>query len=243
MSTPMGNATIGENLLAAEASGRLVRRPDGLWQLPPLTGARVWVRSAPPPVHDCPTLMRYLFLAAYGSSAVPWGCRECFKVKILPRTLRHLMAAHQLAQSSGLGFKCGTEIDVTCSDSRYGAYFYFRGLADARAAYKILRTAIDAHPKLGPDVNMVIKRGCTDYEMACGPSDQWTFREDLPHLEATLLARFHAVPRPAESGMDQAMTKMGWIHTAYRIGDETYLDFTGGRRLYPATVTYDPDPS
>ena len=31
-----------------------------------------------------------------------------------------------------------------------------------------------------------------------------------------------------------------WIDTAFRIGDDTYLDFTNGRRLKPKMVSYDP---
>ena len=33
------------------------------------------------------------------------------------------------------------------------------------------------------------------------------------------------------------------VQTAYRIGDDTYKDFTGGKELFPPTVTYDPDDS
>ena len=32
-----------------------------------------------------------------------------------------------------------------------------------------------------------------------------------------------------------------WIETAYRLGDETYRDFTGGKRLFSETVKYDPE--
>ncbi len=30
-----------------------------------------------------------------------------------------------------------------------------------------------------------------------------------------------------------------WIREAYRLGDDSYLDFAGGRRLYPAAVRYE----
>jgi hypothetical protein len=30
-----------------------------------------------------------------------------------------------------------------------------------------------------------------------------------------------------------------WIETAFRIGDDTYLDFTGGKPLRKKTMTYD----
>lgn len=33
-----------------------------------------------------------------------------------------------------------------------------------------------------------------------------------------------------------------WIQCAFRIGDDTYLDFTGGERLYSDRVNYDPHP-
>jgi len=34
---------------------------------------------------------------------------------------------------------------------------------------------------------------------------------------------------------------MKMVRTAYRIGDDTYKDFTGGKDLFPPTVTYDPN--
>jgi hypothetical protein len=38
-------------------------------------------------------------------------------------------------------------------------------------------------------------------------------------------------------------TLTGWIETAFRIGDNTYLEFTRGKRLYPELVAFDPEPA
>jgi len=37
------------------------------------------------------------------------------------------------------------------------------------------------------------------------------------------------------------MVVANWIETAFRIGDDTYLDFTGGTRLREKTLTFDPE--
>jgi len=85
---------------------------------------------------------------------------------------------------------------------------------------------------------MRIKRGCTPYEIHCGPSDRWTFDPAQEELEARLLERF-APPgkgKPAE----EYVTLMQCVEAAHSIGDDSYLEFTKDRRLYPATVSYEP---
>ena len=99
-----------------------------------------------------------------------------------------------------------------------------------------MRDAIDADPKLGPDVGMTIKRGCSQFEAAVGPSDGYRFTPEMAALEADLRARFQA-PAIAEPSMAPLAD---WIDLAFRMGDDSYLDFTGGVRLRPATMTYEP---
>jgi hypothetical protein len=90
---------------------------------------------------------------------------------------------------------------------------------------------------------MTIKRGCSNFERKCGPSDQYTFDPRLEALEAYLLQRFVKRPKaktvPKE--MVNAMRLLRMIETAYRIGDETYKDFTGGKPLFAPLVSYAPD--
>jgi hypothetical protein len=83
---------------------------------------------------------------------------------------------------------------------------------------------------------MTIKRGCSEYEAALGPSDQFEFKPEMAELEAYLRARFRN-----PNYVDQLNVALAyWIDLAFRMGDDTYLDFTDGKRLRPKTVTYAP---
>ncbi|CAK0752119.1 hypothetical protein CCP3SC1_2030004 [Gammaproteobacteria bacterium] len=124
------------------------------------------------------------------------------------------------------------------SQNLYGAFFYCEGLDQAREIYQQLRTAVDSHPVLGAEVSIRIKRGCSPFEVHCGPSNCWTFQEGLVELEEYLLPKF-LLPEQKKEDNDFAIL-MHWIEIAYAIGDNTYLEFTRGRRVYPETVSYNP---
>ena len=121
--------------------------------------------------------------------------------------------------------KWGTDFHNPYSQNIYAGYFYVSGLDGARALFKIVRQAIDRDPKLGPEVAMSIKRGCSEYEGKLGPSDRYSFTPEMAAVEANLKARF----RPGKEDYHPSMVAAQWIETAFRLGDDTYLDFTGGK--------------
>jgi hypothetical protein len=96
---------------------------------------------------------------------------------------------------------------------------------------------------------MTIKRGCSNYERKCGPSDRYTFDPGMEAAEAYLAERF-VNERPAKRHAPEAvaaMRKLRLVQIAYRIGDPTYKDFTGGKPLFAPSVDHavepDADPS
>jgi hypothetical protein len=228
--------TVAENLRQAVAFGRVIENPDGTFQLP---GGRSVefdvIRVGENP--DCHFLKKFLFRQAYAEAAVPAGCQACFKVKVSPKNLRELVAAWQIAKAFECSSKWGIDLDNPLSQDIYAGYFYVSSLAEARTLYKLVRDAFDADPKLGSGVRMVIKRGCSIYEVTGGPSDQWQYTPEMVELEAYLKARFRAKQRQPNSN---SVILARWIDLAFRIGDDTYLDFTQGKRLRPTTLTYEP---
>jgi hypothetical protein len=228
--------TVAQNLRQAVASGRLIESPDGTLQLP---GDRSLdfdcIRVGDNP--NCRFFKKFLFRQAYAETVVPASCQACFKIKVAPKTLRELVAAWQIAQGVEFSSKWGIDLNNQLSQDIYAGYFYLTSLADARELYKFVRTAFDAEPKLGPNVRMFIKRGCSVYEATVGPSDRWQHTPEMVQLEAHLKTRFHTKRRRlAPNGAILAR----WIDLAFRIGDDTYLDFTDGKRLRPKTLTYEP---
>jgi hypothetical protein len=227
---------VAQNLRQAAASGRLIENPDGTLQLPGDRSLDLdFIRVGDNP--NCRFLKKFLFRRAYAEAVVPAGCQACFKIKVAPKTLRELVAAWRVAQRIECSSKWGIDLDNPLSQDIYAGYFYLTSLPEARALFKVVREAFDAEPKLGPDVRTFIKRGCSVYEAIVGPSDQWQYTPEMVQIEARLKARFRTKPRRT---VPNSAVLARWIDLAFRIGDDTYLDFTDGKRLRPKTLTYEP---
>jgi hypothetical protein len=236
-----GTRTVRENLDTAVAQGKLRKHPDGRWSLPQATEPSWYLHVMALPL-PCRFFNEFLFRQAYAGSAVPFGCRNCFKVKVVPAHLRGLVALRDLLEATQYHAKCGVDLYNPYSQDVYAGYVYLDGLTAARAAWRDLRGQVDAHPDLGPDVRITIKRGCSNFEAACGPSDQWSFREGMAELEETLQGQFHREPAPPQDyRLARMSTMVRWLQVAYDLRDDTYLDFTGGRPLHRATMSYDPE--
>jgi hypothetical protein len=246
LSSRFGGVSVAENIERAIEAGDVVRNEDGTFE-PFRTSDEIadensdktkgyWKFVTHGPPLGCDFLLRFLFFHAYAESAVPYGCRACYKVKVAPRTLRELVAAWNIAKDIECSSKWGIDLDNRFSQNIYAGYYYATGLEMARATFKVVREAINSDLKLGPDVPMFIKRGCSEYEAKLGPSDRYEFTPEMAELEAYLRSRFRS--RRSKAWVSRPL--VNWIDLAFRIGDETYLDFTGGKRLRPKTVTYTP---
>lgn len=237
MAMRFGGSTVAENIERAVAAGRLIRHDDGTLALAgKRKGSLDWLIVPNAAPLGCEFWMRFLFDNVYAKSAVPHGCGECYKVKAAPRTLRELVAAWQIAKRIACRSKWGLDFYNPHSQNIYAGYFYTRGLDAARALYKVVDEKFCADPKLGGDVRLTIKRGCSQYEAVLGPSDRYQFTPEMAELETYLKSRYRERERPDLLNVQLAH----WIDFAFRIGDDTYLDFTGGKRLRPATMTYAP---
>jgi hypothetical protein len=235
----VGGATVGENLKRAIQSGVVLEREDGTLELPALKpGVSKSMTVLAGSARGCDFLNRFMFQTIYRGEAVPQGCAACYKIKVAPRTLRELVAMYAIARRIDCWSKWGLDHSNPHSPDLYAGYFYVTGLEGARALYPFVRDAVDREPKLGPDVPIRIKRGCSNYEVALGPSDSYSFQPEQLEIEEYLKRRFKNYVRPA-ADLAATLYKV-WVPFAYRTGDETYLDFTNGRPLYPKSVNYDP---
>jgi hypothetical protein len=232
-----GATSVAGNLQCAIEAGRLIEDADGTLALAGDPKQNVnWMYVANGPALGCGFLMDFMFHHAYAEAAVPDGCSACYKVKVVPRTLRELVAAWQIARRIKCRSKWGTDLNNPYSQNIYAGYFYISGLDAARALFKLAREAFDAEPKIAPDIQMTIKRGCSEYEAKLGPSDRYRFTPEMAALETHLKSRF----RERKAEHFPSMVAAHWIETAFRIGDDTYLDFTDDKRLRRKTLAYDP---
>jgi hypothetical protein len=238
--------SIHTRLNQAIERGQVIRDADGKLSLASVHKSDSYIGKFDQFQLQCVFLNRFLFQQIYAESTVPFGCRDCYKVKIVTTTLRQLMAAKEIAESSGHNTKSGAEVDNRRNQDLYGTYLYFQSLDQARKAFQTIRGTIDRHPELGPGIEIRIKRGCTNYEQICGPSDQYKFDPRLELAEAYLFRRF-VENKPANEPVltkEQKREKkhakwlLKMIAAAYRIGDDTYKDFTNGKPIFSPLVNY-----
>jgi hypothetical protein len=138
----------------------------------------------------------------------------------------------------GYSAKCGIE-KRPWVHGNYGGYWYTSSKEEGRRRYVEVRKAVNEDPVLGEDVPVLLKRGCTEFELRAGPSDEWEITPGQRHVE-------ELVYRYVESGANYGATPKhlvtrihkNWIEHAYAVGDSTYKYFTNGEPLSPPYVTY-----
>jgi hypothetical protein len=199
-----------------------------------------WVHIRHNPWMDCYLWHKIIFDVVQKMSGQAWppsDCQSCFKVVVRPKTIVQLFALYDLECSLNLPSKCGIETRDKVH-GLYGGYFYNRGLTSGLTCYQLIRKTVDEWPGLGPDVKVILKRACTEYEHECGPSDKWTITQDQLYIEGlikALVVSDNALRRQPEHLVYNVQRK--WIEWAYAHGDATYQEYHDGP-LVPDYVTY-----
>ena len=175
-----GKKTVEENLHRALESGRLKQTEDGRYYLPQeAEGVSPWIHVSKGPSLDCEFKIRFLFEYAYDKSVVPLGCKNCYKVSVTPKSLSQLMALKSVQEKMGRKAKCGVEVDRETTQNIYSGFFYCQGIDEARLLHQETRKVINDSPKLGADVVMHIKRGCTEYDLHVDLQINFNFHKSL----------------------------------------------------------------
>ncbi len=167
---------------------------------------------------------------------IPKACQECWKVVVRPRTLKELFTLLDVQLRLDLPSKCGIERRASVS-GLYGGYFYTESLKQGLERYEQVRAEVDQH--LSPDVEVRLKRACTEFELAFPDSRTWSVKDwQLPVealTEAFITQDNLTMKQPP---MVLVHVHRRWIEWAYQNGDVTYLEYTGGKPLYPPATTY-----
>lgn len=169
---------------------------------------------------------------------IPTFCRNCWKVVVRPRTVVELFDLYELQKELDRPGKCGAEPRVSVF-GLYGGYFYNRSKAEGMECYKLVRKAVNEW--LSPDVGVILKRYCSEFELELGPSNEMPMRlspeeEEVERYIETNFERerYHTV-QPEHV---QAFVMRKWIHWAYQNNDPTYAEFTDGKPMFKSMVTY-----
>lgn len=174
-----------------------------------------------------------------GKVWVPSGCQSCWKVVARPKTIKQLFAMVDLQKALDLDAKCGLEHRAHVF-GLYGGYWYTRSMEQGLQVYKIVRQALDENTLLGPDVDLILKRGCTEMEMEAGPSNEYELTQGQMEIEALVHSCFNIdVVKYQQSRMAIDYVHSRWIEYAYQWGDETVYEFLDpDYPMYKPLVTY-----
>jgi len=223
---------------------------DNLKRMPPDTP---WAYIKQGYNQNCHFWHHVLFAGIFERKKVPIQCQNCWKVVLMPRDIEELFASYLLLHELGRPGKCGTEIERVNTDRLYGAYFYNNSVDEGLECYDIVRKAVDRGKVyegtiLGAPVkvkfsepfpNVILKRACTEFEQACGPSDRWMFDDDQIETERIVQNSFCMdIVGNRQSDIQLARVFYYWIHKAFQVGDQKYRMFTNQNRMYPPPVTY-----
>jgi hypothetical protein len=170
------------------------------------------------------------------------SCLNCWKVCMGLPTFKDLMLMEEIQRQlpDDCPCKCGIEVrDYTPKE--YGAYFYTRSLEEGRERYEQIKDIVTKNFDNGKEIadGIVLKRGCTEFEMVQGPSNYWHLTPQQAELYEFIDA--HVVDRRGHVNQQESIkryVKQNWILWAHSHGDFTYLPWNGGKKLFPDYVTY-----
>lgn len=216
-----------------------------------------WAYVKPGPAQNCMFWHHMLFRQVFNSAMVPIQCHNCWKVVLAPRDIEELFACYIMQHEMGRPSKCGTETERDNTPRNYGGYWYNNSLQEGLECYNAVKAELErgkvyereilgcpVKVKFGNGYDesvppLILKRACTEFEQACGPSDQWNWDDEQVELERIAFDSFsQEITHSRQTDIQLSIIFQDWIHRAFRVGDEKYLLFTNGNRLFPPPVTY-----
>ena len=207
---------------------KLTMKTGMVWKTP-------WVYAGEKlkPEANC-TLYQQVVLPFY--NFIPARCQDCWKVVARPKTVTELFRLSDLQQESKRPSKAGIELR-NAVHGLYGAYWYNSTMEDGLECKEYVEQLVK---KVGDDIKVFLKRGCTEFEHKYGDSNKWVVSVESKKMEALL--NENIVIEDHENIIQPwyvvDYVKRRWVEWAYAHGDFTYTEFTGGQSLYPDYVKY-----
>lgn len=200
-----------------------------------------WIYTNPRPYDSACSI--YQMIVSY-CNFIPTPCLNCWKVVVKPFSLFELMELYKFQKSFTKDYKkkdrfckCGIE-ERQYVHYNYGGYFYCDSKEQGLERYEQVRKAVD---KINPNIPVILKRYCTEFELKLGPSDQYEWQPGTKALENAI---FDAIDLNS-IGMNVtqpdylvAHNLRKWIEFAWGIGDHTVIMFNDNQPLYSPCVTY-----
>ena len=199
---------------------------------------RKWCYTNPDPDRTC-DIYREIFQQC---NFVPTACLDCWKVVVKLNTVEELFKLLEWQYEFVKGFeskdrfcKCGIE-ERKYVTYPYGGYFYCNSKTDGLKRYRQVRDAMD---KINPDIVVILKRYCTEFEIKLGPTKEY----DQPPLAKAMEKKIYAAvdrvkgnPKQPKYLLEHVFRQ--WLEFAYDRGDKTCLRFNDGKPFYTGCQTY-----
>lgn len=220
-------------------AGFRFRREDGklyttfsyVWDTP-------WITICRDPIRDC--LMWHQILFRF-MDVVPSFCLNCWKVVARPNTLEEVFKLHDLMLVWNRPSKIGIEVRAYVQ-SLYGAYWYNNTIEQGKECLEFVKTQIHKH--ISPDIDVHLKRYCTEFELKYGDSDKFVQTDYDKKWEKVVSENicFDECPNLAQS---PAVIKQHIIRNiidyAAKMKDPTAHKFNEGNQPMPHIVKYGRD--
>jgi len=180
-----------------------------------------------------------------GFGFIPTRCLSCWKIVVMPRSFHELMQLYNLQVKMSKDdrecyCKCGIEVRNEVS-RHYGGYFYTNSKGEGLRRYKIVREAVDK--QMNPEVKVLLKRYCTEFEYRYGPSDKYKQPPGAVRVENEIYRNIklekecYSTPEWVRRHVMQY-----WMLFAWGRADPTVKLYNNGEPLFPEYVTYHKEP-
>ena len=164
-----------------------------------------WIYTRSHPELNC-TFWHEVMFGAIG--IFPPGCMNCWKVVVRPRTIKELIYLLEVQDELTTRYcKCGIEVRGYVP-ALYGGYFYNQSQEEGLECLEDVRKLVAEN--ISPDIPVVLKRYCTEFELKFGPSDE---------LEETLMRGYFIHPDEGKKTVMQLSEMQIWRHAAEQIFD------------------------
>jgi len=172
-------------------------------------------------------------------------CMECWKVCVtLPQMggFEQLLNLEQLQLRMGYASKCGMEMrDYT--PKFWGGYWYTESFDGGRDRFNEVKEALKKHVSEEAAESLILKRACTEFEMAKGPSPYWhNTREEEKMLDRIESMVSMPYSNNEQSDLVKNNVRLKWVLWAHMNNDMSYKKYNGGKSLFPGYVTYHDGP-
>lgn len=195
-----------------------------------------WIFRKGDPDRNCNLWHKVMF---QGFDIIPRGCLKCWKVVVGPRTLKELFQLMYLQARQPYISKCGIEKREYVNRD-YGGYYYNNSKEEGLEKLDIVREAV--HSQISPDIKVVLKRYCSEFEIKLGPSEDYEPTSEDLEWEKLVEAAFN-FPKSDINQPDfvKAHVHQSWIEDAWKRREPGVEEFNNGEPIVPMLTTYERD--